>query len=348
VSTPVPVPESGIDQAKVSAWLTDHVAGLREPFEFTLVAGGRSNLTFKVDDAHGRSVILRRPPLGSVLATAHDVGREHKIIAALGPTPVPVPDALAMCGDVDVNGAPFYVMSFVDGIIVRDVEVGRATTTPATRAVMGSSLVNVLADLHGLDPDEVGLGDLGRKEGYIERQLKRWSTQFEASTTRDLPVVREVHRRLAERIPEQGKAAIAHGDYRLDNCVCRPDGPLAAVLDWELCTLGDPMADLGMLAITWTEAGDVRTARPDAATQLPGFPTRAEAVARYGARTGRDVSELAYYCAFQYWRLACISEGVYARYAAGAMGDQRDVDVEVLSQGTPRLAALASQELDQR
>ena len=145
--------------------------------------------------------------------------------------------------------------------------------------------------------------------------------------------MKEVHRRLAERVPEQGKAAIAHGDYRLDNCVCSPDGPLAAVLDWELCTLGDPMADLGMLAITWTEAGDVRTARPDAATQLPGFPTRAEAVARYGERTGRDVSELAYYCAFQYWRLACISEGVYARYAAGAMGDQRDVDVEVAVTG---------------
>jgi aminoglycoside phosphotransferase (APT) family kinase protein len=332
----------------VSAWLGDHVAGLEAPFEFTLVAGGRSNLTFKVDDADGRSVILRRPPLGSVLATAHDVGREYKIIAALGPTPVPVPEALAMCDDVDVNGAPFYVMSFVDGIIVRDVAVGRATTTPATRAVMGISLVDVLADLHSVDPDQVGLGDLGRKEGYIERQLKRWSTQFESSTTRDLPLVKEVHRRLAERVPEQGKVAIAHGDYRLDNCICRPDGPLAAVLDWELCTLGDPMADLGMLAITWTEAGDVHTARPDAATQLPGFPTRAEAVARYSERTGRDVTELPYYCAFQYWRLACISEGVYARYAAGAMGDQRDVDVEVLSQGTPRLAALASQELDQR
>ncbi len=178
----------GIDQAKVSTWLTDHVAGLKEPFEFTLVAGGRSNLTFKVDDAQGRSVILRRPPLGSVLATAHDVGREHKIIAALGPTPVPVPDALAMCDDIDVNGAPFYVMSFVDGIIVRDVEVGRTTTTPETRAVMGNSLVDVLADLHSVDPDAVGLGDLGRKEGYIERQLKRWSTQFEASTTATSPL----------------------------------------------------------------------------------------------------------------------------------------------------------------
>jgi aminoglycoside phosphotransferase (APT) family kinase protein len=247
VSTPAPVPQSGIDQAKVSNWLTDHVAGLKEPFEFTLVAGGRSNLTFKVDDAQGRSVILRRPPLGSVLATAHDVGREHKIIAALGPTPVPVPDALAMCNDIDVNGNAVlrHVVRRRDH---RATSRSRTTTTPETRAVMGNSLVDVLADLHSVDPDAVGLGDLGRKEGYIERQLKRWSTQFEASTTRDLPLVKEVHRRLAERVPEQGKAAIAHGDYRLDNCVCRPDGPLAAVLDWELCTF--PMADLGMLAIT--------------------------------------------------------------------------------------------------
>jgi len=341
----VPNPE-GIDQERVSEWLTANVAGVAPPFTFTLVAGGRSNLTFKVEDANGRAVVLRRPPLSSVLATAHDVGREFKIISALGPTAVPVPDALAHCADPTVNGAPFYVMSFVDGIIVRDVAVGRDTTTPETRAVMGRSLVDVLADLHSVDPDAVGLGDLGRKDGYIERQLKRWSTQFEASRTREVPQVMEVHERLARAVPEQGPAAIAHGDYRLDNCICHREGPIAAVLDWELCTLGDAMADLGMLVITWTQAGDVNTARPDAATQLPGFPTRDEVVARYADRTGRDVSALSYYCAFQYWRLACISEGVYARYAAGAMGDQRDVDVEVLSQGTPRLAALAAAELD--
>ncbi len=156
----------------------------------------------------------------------------------------------------------------------------------------------------------------------------------------------EVHQRLAARVPDQGPAAIAHGDYRLDNCICSPAGPLAAVLDWELCTLGDAMADLGMLIITWAQEGDARTARPDAATQLAGFPTPDEVVERYAERTGRDVSALSYYCAFQYWRLACISEGVYPRYAAGAMGEQRDVDLAVLSQGTPRLAALAAAELD--
>ena len=336
----------GIDRDGVTSWLEEHVDGLAAPFAFALVAGGRSNLTFTVTDANGRQIVLRRPPLGSVLATAHDVTREHKIIAALGPTPVPVPDALGSCVDAQVNGAPFYVMSFVDGVIVRDVNAGRALTTEATRERMGRSLIDVLADLHAVDPDEVGLGDLGRKEGYIERQLKRWSTQFEASRNRDLPLVDSVHRRLAAAIPEQGPATIAHGDYRLDNCICTPDGPLAAVLDWELCTLGDPMADLAMLVICWAEANDSRTARPDAATQLPGFPSRAEVVAQYAKRTTRDVSDLSYYCAFQYWRLACISEGVYARYAAGAMGEQGDVNVELLSQGTPRLAALAEAELD--
>ena len=337
---------AGIDRDGVTSWLVDHVDGLAAPFEFALVAGGRSNLTFTVTDANGRQIVLRRPPLGSVLATAHDVTREHKIIAALGPTAVPVPDALGSCVDAQVNGAPFYVMSFVDGVIVRDVNAGRALTTEATRERMGRSLIDVLADLHAVDPDEVGLGDLGRKEGYIERQLKRWSTQFEASRNRELPLVDSVHCRLAAAIPEQGPATIAHGDYRLDNCICSPDGPLAAVLDWELCTLGDPMADLGMLVICWAEANDSRTARPDAATQLPGFPSRAEVVEQYAKRTQRDVGNLSYYCAFQYWRLACISEGVYARYAAGAMGEQGDVNVELLSQGTPRLAALAEAELD--
>ncbi len=228
--------------------------------------------------------------------------------AALGPTAVPVPEAFGLCDDPSVNGSPFYVMSFVDGIVVRDVEVGRRLTSPETRAVMGKSLVDVLADLHRVDPDEVGLGDLGRKEGYIERQLKRWSTQFEASTTRDLPLVKEVHRRLAAAVPEQGPATIAHGDYRLDNCMCKREGPLAAVLDWELCTLGDPMADLGMLTICWTQEGDTRTARPDSATQLPGFPTRDEMVARYVERTGRDVSDLPYYC-----RVPVLAAGLHLR-----------------------------------
>lgn len=337
---------AGIDVAGVSAWLGANVDVIEAPFDFELIAGGRSNLTFRVTDAGGRTVVLRRPPLGSVLATAHDVGREHRIIAALGPTDVPVPRALGLCDDVEVNGAPFYVMSDVDGLVVRDVEAGRRQTTPEVRRRMGESLVDVLAALHRIEPDDIGLGTLGRKDGYVERQLKRWHSQFEQSRQRDLPLMNDLHRRLAERVPTPGRPGIVHGDYRLDNCVCAPDGPLRAVLDWELCTLGDPLADLGMLVICWAEAdetGHVKagTARPDAATQLPGFPSRDEVVARYAQASGRDVSAVDYYCAFQFWRLACISEGVYARYAAGVMGEQADIDLDVMSQGTPRLAALA-------
>jgi aminoglycoside phosphotransferase (APT) family kinase protein len=336
----------GIDGPAVTAWLEAHVDGATPPFTFALVAGGRSNLTYAVTDAAGHRYVLRRPPLRQVLATAHDMGREHRIIAALGATPVPVPPALGRCDDPAVNGTPFYVMGFVDGVVVRDVDVGRAALDEAARRAAGTSLVDVLAALHALDPDAIGLGQLGRKEGYVARQLRRWHGQWEASKTREVPDVDEVHDRLAATAPEQGPAAIVHGDYRIDNCVCRPDGPVAAVLDWELCTLGDPLADVGMLLICWTEPGEVDPARPDSPTVLPGFPDRREVLARYAAASGRDVSAIDWYRAFAYWKLACISEGVYARYLGGAMGDPAGVDLSLLASGAPRLAAAARRALD--
>jgi aminoglycoside phosphotransferase (APT) family kinase protein len=336
----------GIDVPAVSAWLEANVGGATPPFSFALVAGGRSNLTYEVADGAGHRYVLRRPPLRQVLATAHDMGREHRIIAALGPTAVPVPPALGWCEDPAVNGVPFYVMGFVDGVVVRDVEVGRRALDERGRRSAGASLVDVLAALHALDPDAVGLGRLGRKEGYVARQLKRWHAQWEASRTRELRDVDGVHDRLAAAAPEQGPAAIVHGDYRIDNCVCRPDGTVAAVLDWELCTLGDAMADVGMLLICWTEPGEVDAARPDSPTVLPGFPGRAEVLARYAAASGRDVAAIDWYRAFAYWKLACISEGVYARYLGGAMGDPAGVDLALLAGGAPRLAAAARRALD--
>ena len=335
----------GIDGERVTTWLADHV-GLAPPLDFALISGGRSNLTFAVEDAAGRRVVLRRPPLGRVLATAHDMGREHKIIAALGPTAVPVAPALGLCTDEAVNGAPFYVMGLVDGVVVRDASVGRKVFDEPARRRAGESLIDVLATLHALDPDQVGLGDLGRKEGYVERQLRRWKTQWEQSKTREIPDVEAVHDRLASAIPPQGPAAIAHGDYRIDNCMCRPDGPVAAVLDWELCTLGDPLADMGMLLICWAQEGETDTARPDSPTILAGFPTRAEVVERYAAASGRDLSNIDFYRALAYWKLACISEGVFARYSSGAMGTQHRVDTSIMGSGTPRLAAAARRVLD--
>ena len=313
----------GIDVTNVTKWFQDNVPGANPPLSFQLIAGGHSNLTFGVTDANGGRSVLRRPPLGHVLATAHDMRREHTIISALGPTPVPVPDAIGLCGDGDVNGAPFYVMSFVDGHVVRDAATASTVLDDAGRRRAGESIADVLADIHDVDVDAVGLGELGRKEGYIARQLKRWYSQFQASnelTKRPLPVVHEVHDELASRIPDQGPAAIVHGDYRLDNCMVDGAGNVIAVLDWEICTLGDPMADVGLLMVYWNEASDGEQALLTAPTAVPGFPTRAEMLDRYTARSGRDLSQLDFYVAFAYWKLACIIEGVYSRYAEGAMG----------------------------
>jgi aminoglycoside phosphotransferase (APT) family kinase protein len=265
---------------------------------------------------------LRRPPLGHVLATAHDVGREHRIISALAPTPVPVPTPAGLCSDDSVNGAPFFVMDFVEGTVTRDADDGRALDS-SRRAHVSQSLVDTLANIHAVDVDVVGLGDLARREGYIERQLRRWRSQYEATRTRDIPAMTKVPEILAARIPPQGPAGIVHGDFRLDNCILDADGNVAAVLDWELCTLGDVMADLGLLLVYWSEPGDDDPALDSPPTSVPGFWTRDQMISRYAERSGRDVSELDFYVAFASWRLACILEGVHARYQAGAMGESR-------------------------
>ena len=331
----------GIRHEQVTSWFRDHVPGVEPPLSFELIAGGHSNLTYRVVDAAGGTWVLRRPPLGQVLATAHDMGREHRIIAALGPTPVPVPPAIGYCDDEAVNGAPFYAMGFVDGHIVRDAATATTALGVEERRAAGESLVDVLAAIHAVVPDDVGLGDLGRREGYIERQLKRWHTQWEQSKTRELPVVDEVHAYLSARVPEQGAATIVHGDYRLDNCIVGDDGRVRAVLDWELCTLGDPLADLGLLQVYWTDATDDHPALLTAATAVDGFPTRKQLIDRYAEQSGRDVSNLDFYVAFGYWKLACIVEGVYARYAGGSMG-RSGGGFEAFGQQVERLAAQAA------
>ena len=328
--------------AKVGAWLEANVDGAVGPFTAELIGGGRSNLTFTVTGADGRRLVVRRPPLGHVLATAHDVAREHRIIAALGPTPVPVPAALGLCTDEAVNGAPFYVMGFVDGEVLDTPEKGRRLE-PAVRAAASQHLIDVLADLHAVDIDDVGLGDLARRHGYIERQLKRWTTQWANSKTRELPAIDEVATRLAARVPPEHEVVIAHGDYRFGNCLTdAATGRIAAVLDWELCTLGDPLADVGYLAVYWTDPGTPGRRHNDP-SGAPGFPTYAELLERYAARTGRDVSAIDFYVAFASWRLAVISEGVYARYLHGAMGNQGigAAELAFIRDGTDQLAAAA-------
>lgn len=315
----------GIRVDEVTEWLTDNVEGATAPFQFEIIAGGHSNLTFEVTAADGQHFVLRRPPLGHVLASAHDMGREHRIIAGLQESAVPVPPVMGFCDDPAVNDAPFYVMRFVDGHVLRDQAAAEYTLDLAARDVASRSLIDTMAAIHAVDLEQVGLDDLGRHEGYIARQLRRWYGQWNQGKTRELPSVDRVHEALSERIPEQGPATIVHGDYRLDNCMVGDDGRVVAVLDWEICTLGDPLADLGLLQVYWTGPGDAESAWTGAATTAEGFWDRAMLVDRYADVSGRDTSELDFYVSFAYWKLACILEGVYSRYLGGALGE-RDAD----------------------
>lgn len=336
----------GINIENVTKWLDEHVEELDGPYDFTIITGGRSNLTFHVTDSKGVQFVLRRPPTGNVLASAHDMVREHRIIAAVGQTDVPVPRTLGVCEDNAVNDAPFYVMSYVEGTVLDEVEKALDMTLDQRRAA-GEHLIDVLADLHAVDIDEIGLGNLAKREGYVERQVKRWTMQWEKSKTRELPAVDEIARRLAENLPVQQSVSIAHGDYRFGNClVDKQAAKVVGVLDWELCTLGDPLADVGYLGVYWSDPGEEQM-RANDPTGIEGFPTYAELLERYANRTGLDLSNIGYYVAFSSWRLAVISEGVYSRFIHGAMGDQ-EIEPEILENfrvGVERLADSALESL---
>lgn len=336
----------GIDVAAVTAWYEANVPGTRAPLSFGLIAGGHSNLTYRVTDAAGRITVLRRPPLSHVLASAHDMGREHRILAALYPTGLPVPEPIGLCPDASVNGAPFYVMDYVDGVVLHDVNIAKRELSESERRATGESFIDVLADLHKLDPDAIGLETFAKKEDYIARQLKRWYGQFQQSKTRELPGVDRVHDFLREHIPVQRGASVVHGDYRLGNCITQKPGKIAAVLDWEICTLGDPLADLGYLLVSWPHPDDPIQVAPGTSvgppSLAPGFPIRAEMVERYGKRSGRDLSQLDYYLAFSYWKSACIVEGVYARYLGGALG-KSNVDLPAFKKQIENMADMAEE-----
>jgi aminoglycoside phosphotransferase (APT) family kinase protein len=332
----------GIDRGGVEAWFAEHVPGVQLPLSFERISGGHSNLTYGVRDAGSGHWALRRPPLGKRLGSAHDMGREHRVVSALASTAVPVAPIAGFCEDEGVNGAPFYVMEFVEGPILRGLAEADAFPDEADRQAIGERVVDTLVEIHAVDPDAAGLGELGRKEDYVARQLHRWQGQWEKSKTRELPAIDAVHERLAARIPEQGPATIVHGDYRLDNMILTPGGEVAAVVDWELCTLGDPLADVGLLMVYWPEAGEETIALGQPATLAPGFPKREALKARYAERSGRDLSQLDFFIALGYWKLAIILEGVYARYAAGGYG-KVDPGIEAFARLVERLAEAAEQ-----
>ncbi|MGC4807403.1 phosphotransferase family protein [Micromonospora sp. DT233] len=327
----------GLDLDRLAAYLGARRPELAAgPLRARLIAGGKSNLTYLLRCA-GREVVLRRPPLGHVLATAHDMGREHRVISALAPTAVPVPEALLFCPDADVIGAPFYLMERVDGEVLRS----RSQTDPLTdgqRRDLAMAMMDTLAALHTVDPAEVGLADFGRPEGFLGRQVRRWAAQLEASRSRPLPGVDELRDALAASVPEGANAGrVVHGDYRLDNLLATVD-PVAvrAVLDWEMATLGDPLADLGLLLTYWDVLGDsdevVGNPVADGLGPRAGFPTGGELIERYAGRSDVDVGPLHWHVALGCFKLAVICEGIHYRHTLG----------QTLGGGFDRIGALVA------
>ena len=305
----------GLDLAALRAHLDRERPGLAAgPLTARLIEGGRSNLTYAVTDGHGRWVV-RRPPLGHVLATAHDMAREFTVISGLHGTAVPVPRPVLLCEDPAVTGAPFYVMEHVDGVPYRTAARLARIGPRRTRAVV-LALVDTLVELHAVRPESAGLAGFGRPEGFLERQLRRWGKQLDASRSRELPGVQALSAALAARLPRSGPPAVVHGDYRLDNVLVGADDTIRAVLDWEMSTLGDPLTDLGLL-VMYSERLPVEDSPVATTRDAPGHPDAAELVERYAARSGRDVSDIAWYTAFAFFKLAVILEGIHYRYALG-------------------------------
>jgi aminoglycoside phosphotransferase (APT) family kinase protein len=305
------------------------------------IGEGHSNVTFLVERGDVR-VVLRRPPRPPLPPSAHDVLREARLLSALEGTPVRIPRVLTTCADESVLGVPFYVMEEMHGRVIT-TDVPEAIDTPEHRRRIGEELVDALVDLHSVDWRACGLEGYGRPSGYLERQLRRFGGLWEHNKTRDLPVVEELGEWLRRNMPESGEATIVHGDYRLGNVMVAPEAPprLVAIFDWELSTIGDPLADVAYLTVTWAEAddpADVSFASHTAATRRDGFPGRAELVARYEEGAGRTVSALNWYQALALWKAAVFMEGNYKRFMAGASDDEY---LAAFDAGVPALAEKA-------
>ena len=310
----------GYDQPAVEAWIGEHVETLSPPLSWTRLEGGHSNLTYRIEDQEGRVAVIRRPPQGKLLPKAHDMSREWALISALGPTHVPVPEAIAFCESPDVTGAWFYVMGAVDGRPLYGARDTDSWVPIDNRVKLAHSFFDVLADLHDVDPDAVGLGDLGKRDSYVGRQLRTWYRSWTASMEPakfDDPRAHDLQKYFLEHLPEQEPAKVVHGDYGLHNVLVGPDSTIAAVVDWEISTLGDPLADLAYALNIWPEEPVIHADLEGSATAVPGFPAQSELAQRYAERTGRDLSRIDYYVGFNRWKSAAILHGVYARYVEG-------------------------------
>jgi len=336
VDDPVTAPP-GIDVERVTAWLAGRMPELEPPLTFTRIGAGQSNLTFRIDDAARRQLVLRRPPLGQILASAHDVVREHRILSALHPAGFPVPRTIGVCEDADVTGAPFYAMEHVDGVVLSHAAAGDQLDVTA-RAAAARDIAARLAQLHALDVDAIGLGDFRRPESVISRQLRRWRRQWEASKTRDVPAIDEVAEWLDARMPAEREAVLLHGDYHLHNFILGGDGTVRAIVDWELCTTGDPLADVGQMVAYWTELRSTDGFFREPVAALDGFPDATALAEAYARAAGRSLDDLGYWVAFAYWKIAIIVEGVYRRWLNDP---QNGSDAGTLAPAVVRLATLA-------
>lgn len=327
----------GLEPDRVTAWLTEHTPVVG-PVDYGLIAAGGSNLTYRLVDGAGERWVLRRPPVGTLLQSAHDVTREHRILAGLGPSPVPVPEVVGVCTDPGVTGAPFFVMRYVEGLILRDTASGVQLGAASAR-VAGTNFFRALATIHTTPPASIGLDDLSRPDGYVERQLRRWHQQYQQTAGDDAsPVEAAVHDRLAAAVPADvvdGAAHLVHGDFHIDNAVFDAELSVIAVFDWELATLGHPIADLAWSLLFWAEPGDERPFLAEPVTAAPGFPTRAEIVDLYGRATGYDTASLPYFEAFTSWKMGCLLSGSLYRSRrgeAGGMQARGNTDHEALRQ----------------
>ena len=316
MNTELPTAPPGLDLDRLTAWFADEGPGAAGPLTASLIAGGKSNLTYVVTDGVSEWVV-RRPPLGHVLATAHDMGREHRVMSALGDTPVPVPVTYGLCEDASVLGAPFYVMERVAGTPYRRASELAALGEARTRTI-STRLVDTLAALHQVDPFEVDLGDFGKPEGYLARQVSRWKKQLDASYTRDLPAADQLYAELAADVPAESAAGIVHGDFRLDNVLVDDHDRITAVLDWEMATLGDPLADLALMLMYHRLGGHAGggLAVTDASV-APGFLSEDDVIERYAQGSERDLSRFGFHLGLAAFKLAAILEGIHYRYLQG-------------------------------
>ncbi len=321
----------GIEVESLSKWLDDNISTLEGPYKFELINGGRSNLSYLITDANLNKVVLRRPPVSHVLSTAHDMLREFKMISALSKTKVEVPVPYSFVDDESVIGAPFYIMSFEEGLILRSVlDVEKNVPNLEVRKQLSENLVNSLVNLHQVDYKKVNLSEFERPDNYVDRLLERWIVQFEKTkgeTENINLLITQLYSQLKKLNPNSNENTVIHGDFRLDNVVITQTGEVKAILDWELSTIGDPLSDLGLSLVYWGSSEMDSPLNLPSPTTLDGFLNAEEILELYSLRSGRSTDNINYYIALGYWKLACILQGVYKRYSSGARaGDSSGVD----------------------